>query len=139
MIYGFIIGCPFLQTVDEVRVFRNNLKHGTLDDFKTEQQLQTKVGEIRRLLALMNYTKLQDFDDMVNDDKFLIDKNQGSKHLSTLMAALEKKLENKLEIVCDDKINDAKKIIKNELKPLLKGILSALQPKLYYNDTFSNF
>ena len=139
LIYGFIIGCPFLQTVDEVRVFRNNLKHGTLDDFKTEQQLQTKVGEIRRLLALMNYTKLQDFDDMVNDDKFLIDMNEGFKHLSTLIATLK----NELKRDCDDKIDHAIKIlmtdILNQLKPRLKGILSAFQPKLYYNDTFSNF
>ena len=123
LIKEFIAGCPFLLAIDEARVFRNNLKHGTLDDFKTEQQLQKKLGEIRSLLTRMNYTKLQEFEDMVNDDKFLIDMNEGLNHLTNLIKELEKDLKYDF----DDKIEHAKKNlfaeITNKLKPLLKGIV----------------
>ena len=125
LIKAFITGCPLiLKIVDEARVFRNNHKHGTLDDFKTEQQFQTKLSEIRSLLTRMKYTKLQEFEDMVNDNKFLIDMNQGIKHLSNLI----NELENDLKTDFDDKIEHAKKNlfaeITNQLKPLLKGFLN---------------
>ena len=117
LIKAFIPGCPYLLTVDKAREFRNNLKHGTIEDIQTEQQLQTKITEIRNLLTQMNYSKLQEFKDMVNDDKFLID----SKDLTTYLT----KLKNDLLKDCDDKIEHKKKImmteIINQLKPRLKG------------------
>ena len=71
----------------------------------------------------MNYTKLQEFEDMVNDDKFLIDMNEGLNHLTNLIKELEKDLKYDF----DDKIEHAKKNlfaeITNKLKPLLKGII----------------
>ena len=47
LIKAFIPGCPYLLTVDEAREFRNNLKHGTIEDVQTEQQLQTKLLHCR--------------------------------------------------------------------------------------------
>ena len=65
----------------------------------------------------MNYSKLQEFKDMVNDDKFLID----IKDLTTYLTILK----NDLLKDCDDKIEHKKKImmteIINQLKPRLKG------------------
>ena len=123
LIKAFIAGYPFILAIDEARVFRNNLKHGTLDDFKTEQQLQTKLGEMRSLLTRMKYTKLQEFEDMVKDDKFLIDMNEGLNHLTNVMNELEKDLKDDF----GDKIEHAMKNlfaeITNKLKPLLNGIV----------------
>ena len=122
LIIAFITGCPFVATIQKAREFRNNLKHGTLADFKTEQQLKTKLGEIRNYLQIMQYSKIQEFDDMVNDDKFMLDIDEGIKHLSNLL----EELKNDLKGDYDDKIEHSKKVliadVIKELKPFMKGL-----------------
>ena len=124
LIIFLIVGCPFAETVKKAGKFRNDLKHGTLDEFKTEQLLKTKLGEIRNYLQIMLYSKIQEFDDMVNDDKFMVDIDEGLKHLSNLM----KELKNDLKTNYDDKIEHSKKVlyadIIKELKPHMKGLFA---------------
>ena len=121
LIEAFITGCPFHQNIKDAREFRNNNKHGTLADFDTEQKLQTKLAEVRKILAGMNYSDLQEFDNMVKDDNYLIDINEGTKHLSNLMKELERDLKDDF----NDKIELEKKNTIAELikmfKPRLKG------------------
>ena len=124
LIIFLIDGCPFAKTVEKVVKFRNNLKHGTLADFKTEQQLETKLIELEGYLKQMCYSKIGDFvvADIIKDDKFLIDVNEGKVHLANLIATLKNDLKNDT----DDKIEHAKKVtisdILKKLEHRLKGL-----------------
>ena len=75
LIRFLIVECPFAETVKKAVNFRRDLKHKTLNDFKTEQQLETNLITIHNLLKKMNYSKLADFvvADYIKDDKFLLD------------------------------------------------------------------
>ena len=120
LIRKFIVGCPFAATVEKAASFRNDLKHGTLDDFKTEQQLETKLLTIQNFLQNMKYSRIGEFvvADIIKDDKFVLDIDD---HLN-----LMETLKNDLKIDQEDKIEHAKKnmmadLIK-QLKPRLKGL-----------------
>ena len=124
LIRKFILGCPFAATVEKAAVFRNDLKHGTLDDFKTKQQLKTKLLTIQSYLQNMNYSRIGEFvvADIIKDDKFVLDIDD---HLN-----LMETLKNDLKIDQEDKIEHAKKnmmadIIK-QLKPRLKGLFAVI-------------
>ena len=124
LIRKFILGCPFAATVEKAALFRNDLKHGTLADFKTEQQLETKLIEMEGYLKQMCYSKIGEFvvADIIKDDKFLIDVNEGKVHLANLIATLKNDLKNDT----DDKIEHAKKVtisdILKKLEHRLKGL-----------------
>ena len=121
LIRKFILGCPFAATVEKAAVFRNDLKHGTLDDFKTEQQLETKLLTIQSYLQNMNYSRIGEFvvADIIKDDKFVVDI---ADHLTLIES-----LKNDLKIDQEVKIEHAKKVMMadliKQLKPRLKGLL----------------
>ena len=125
LIIFLIVGCPFVETVEKAVNFRNNLKHGTLADFKEEEQLKTKLIEMEGYLTQMCYSKIGEFvvADIIKNDKLLIDVNEGIVHLANLITTLKNDLKNDT----DNKIEHAKKVlyadIIKELKPLMKGLL----------------
>ena len=120
LIRKFILGCPFAATVEKAAVFRNDLKHGTLDDFKTEQQLETKLITIQSFLQNMKYSRIGEFvvADIIKDDKLVLDINEGKHHLSHIIADLKRDLKVDQE--------HAKKVMMadliKQLKPRLKGL-----------------
>ena len=120
MIKAFILGCPFAATIDKARVFCKNLKHGILDDFKTEQQLEKNLITIHDLLKKMNYSKLADFAvaDIIRDDKFLLGVNEGKIHLANLIADLKNDLQKDLEHAKKVLTADVIKHLKHRLKGL---------------------
>ena len=120
LIRKFIPNCPFAATIDEARKFRNKLKHGTLDDFKTEQQLRTNLKTIYDLLKEMNYSKLADFvvADIIKDEKFLIDVEE--------LANLITDLKNDLKNDTDNKIDHARKVMTEDILKTLEHRLKGL-------------
>ena len=111
-----------IAVIDQALKLRNDLKHGTLDDFKTEQQADTKIQDIRNYLVQMKYSRLKDFEDTVKDDKFIFETEEAKDYASTIVAELKRDLTDHIDV----KIDHNRKLffaeIIKELKPRLKGL-----------------
>ena len=110
---------PFGVVINDALDLRNKLKHGILDDLKTEKQANTKLQEIRSCLVKMSYGHLHRFDKMIKDDEFILPIGEANNYLSTVVAQLQKDLTNK--------IDHEKKLLYDflikELKTRLEGMI----------------